>query len=231
LIRPRHYAPRFRFAGRSFQPAVIPMSTNIMVSNYFFIKRLHSLLGIIPLVLFLTEHMLVNSFSTVGSAQFNAVAGALRSMPYLVLIELAVIIVPLYFHGLLGLWITYQGSVEVRVPYMRNWLYLLQRATGLLLIIFITYHILATRVYSSLAGKHDLYVLMGDYLSNPFMFAVYVVGVSCAAFHAGNGLFNFAYKWGVTVSARAQTWAMALGLFIGLGFFAIGMGALYGFTH
>ncbi len=221
----------FRFAGRFFQPAVIPMSTNIMVSNYFFIKRLHSLLGIIPLVLFLTEHMIVNSFSTVGSAQFNAVAGALRSMPYLILIELAVIIVPLYFHGFLGAWIAYQGSIEVRVPYMRNWLYLLQRATGLLLIVFITYHILATRVYSSLSGKHDLYVLMGDYLSNPFMYAVYVVGVACAAFHAGNGLFNFVYKWGITVSARAQTWAMVLGLLVGLGFFAIGLGALYGFTH
>lgn len=207
------------------------MSTNIMVSNYFFIKRLHSLLGIIPLALFLAEHMLVNSFSTVGSAQFNSVAGALRSMPYLVLIELTFIIIPLYFHGFLGLWIVYQGSVEVRVPYMRNWLYLLQRATGLILIVFITYHILATRVYSSLSGKHDLYVLMADYLSNPFIYAVYVVGVACAAFHAGNGLFNFAYKWGITVSARAQAWAMALGLIVGLGFFAIGMGALYGFTR
>jgi succinate dehydrogenase / fumarate reductase, cytochrome b subunit len=207
------------------------MSTNIMVSNYFFIKRLHSLLGIIPLVLFLTEHLIVNSLSTVGSAQFNAVANALRSMPYLILIELVVIIIPLYFHAILGLWITYQGSVEVRVPYVRNWLYLLQRATGLILFLFITYHILATRVYSVLAGKHDLDLLMDGYFANPFVFAIYVIGITSVAFHAGNGLFNFAYKWGITVSARAQTWAMALGLIVGLGFFAIGMGALYGFTR
>ncbi len=211
--------------------AVKLMSTNVFVSNYYFIKRLHSLLGIIPLTLFLTEHLLVNSLSTVGSSQFNAAASVLRSMPYLIVIELAVIIVPLYFHGILGVWIAFQGSVEVRVPYMRNWLYTLQRATGLILLLFVTYHIYAARIFSDLAGKHDLYALMAEYLASPLIYAVYVVGIACAAFHAGNGIFNFVYKWGITVSERSQTWAMALGLLIGLVLFAAGMGALYGFTR
>lgn len=213
------------------RPAVMLMGTNIMVNNYFFIKRLHSLLGIVPLALFLTEHMFVNSLSTVGSWQFNAVAGVLKNMPYLIAIELVVIIIPLYFHGILGIWITSQGSVEARVPYVRNWLYLLQRATGIILLLFVTYHIYAARIFSALAGKHDLYALMAEYLANPGIFAFYVVGVACAAFHAGNGLFNFACKWGITVSERSQTWAMALGLLVGFGFFTMGMGALLGFTR
>lgn len=202
-----------------------------MVNNYYFVRRLHSLLGIIPLALFLTEHMLVNSLSTVGSSQFNAAVSVLSSLPYLLFIELGIIIVPLYIHGVLGVWIAYQGSIEVRVPYMRNWLYLLQRATGIIMILFVTYHIYAARIMSDVNHQDDLFVMMAGYLHNPLVFAIYVVGVGCASFHIGNGLFNFVYKWGIAVSARAQTWAMVLGLLVGAGFFAAFITALIGFTR
>ncbi|OGK12085.1 MAG: hypothetical protein A2Y63_01180 [Candidatus Riflebacteria bacterium RBG_13_59_9] len=79
-------------------------------------------------------------------------------------------------------------------------------------------------------GKHDLYMLMKEYLTNPLIFAFYVIGVFSASFHLGNGLFNFAYKWGITVSERSQTWAMVVGLLVGLGFFGISLGALIGFV-
>jgi succinate dehydrogenase / fumarate reductase cytochrome b subunit len=207
------------------------MSVNLMVNNYYFVRRLHSLLGIIPLALFLTEHMLVNSLSTVGSSQFNAAVSVLSSLPYLLFIELGIIIVPLYIHGVLGVWIAYQGSIEVRVPYMRNWLYLLQRATGIIMILFVTYHIYAARIMSDVNHQDDLFVMMAGYLHNPLVFAIYVVGVGCASFHIGNGLFNFVYKWGIAVSARAQTWAMVLGLLVGAGFFAAFITALIGFTR
>ncbi len=206
------------------------MSVNLVANNYYFVKRLHSLLGIIPLALFLLEHFMVNSLSTVGAGEFNAVAGALTRIPYLIAVELLLIVIPLYIHGLLGLWIVYRGSVEVRVPYMRNWLYLLQRATGVIVIVFVTYHIYATRIMHVVLGKHDLYMLMKEYLTNPLIFAFYVIGVFSASFHLGNGLFNFAYKWGITVSERSQTWAMVVGLLVGLGFFGISLGALIGFV-
>jgi succinate dehydrogenase / fumarate reductase cytochrome b subunit len=226
----RARAARLRYPAAT-QPTVELMSANVFVSNYFFLKRLHSLLGIIPLALFLTEHMLVNSLSTVGPGQFNAAATVLSSMPYLIAIELGVIILPLYFHGILGVWIAYKGSIEVRVPYMRNWLYLAQRATGYALILFVTYHIFFARIWGDIIHQDDLYVLMNGYLSNPLIFAVYVIGVACASFHIGNGIFNFVYKWGVTVSARAQTWAMVLGILIGVGFFMAFVAALFGFIR
>jgi succinate dehydrogenase/fumarate reductase cytochrome b subunit len=70
---------------------------------------------------------------------------------------------------------------------------------------------------------------MHNYLANPFLFAIYAVGVGSVSFHLGNGLFNFVYKWGITVSERSQTWAMVLGLLVGFGFFTVGMFALIGF--
>lgn len=205
------------------------MSVNLVAKNYYFVKRLHSLLGIIPLSLFMLEHFMVNSLSTVGSGPFNAMATVFRNLPYLIVIELALIILPLYLHGILGVWIVFQGSVETRVPYVRNWLYLLQRATGLIVILFVTYHVGYTRVYALITGQHDLFELMNGYLSNPITLAFYIIGVACVSFHLGNGLFNFAYKWGVTVSEKSQTWGMVVGLLVGLLFFVIGLRALFGF--
>lgn len=202
----------------------------VVAQNYFFIKRLHSLLGIFPLAVFLTEHFLVNSLSTHGPDVFNRASGFLRGLPYLIFLELGLIIVPLYLHGILGLWIVTQGSVEARVPYVRNWLYLLQRGTGVFVLIFVTYHIIATRVWSEyVLHTEDLYSMMRTYLHLPYILAFYILGVVCASFHIGNGLFNFFYKWGISVSEGSQTFMMVLSWVIALVFAAMGINALLGF--
>ncbi len=201
-----------------------------VAKNYFFIKRLHSLLGVFPLAFFLLEHFLVNSLSLQGAGRFNSASEFLESLPFLLVWELGLIVIPLYIHGFLGLWLVMQGSVETRVPYIRNWLYLLQRATGIFTLIFVTYHIIATRIWSKyVLHTEDLYALMQNYLKIPYIFAIYLLGVICASFHVGNGLFNFTYKWGITVSERSQTFMMILSWFIALAFIVIGVGALFGF--
>ena len=40
----------------------------------FLNRRLHSLLGIIPVGLFVAEHLIVNHFATGGASAFNAAA-------------------------------------------------------------------------------------------------------------------------------------------------------------
>jgi len=203
---------------------------NLVAKNYFFVKRLHSLLGVFPLAFFLLEHFLVNSLSGRGAESFNSASEFLRGLPYLFVWELGLIVIPLYIHGFLGLWIAFQGSVETRVPYLRNWLYLLQRATGIVTLIFVTYHIIATRIWSDyVLETEDLHSMMRSYLGNPLILAIYFVGVACASFHLGNGIFNFLYKWGITVSERSQTFAMVLSWIIALAFMAMGFNALLGF--
>ena len=92
-----------------------------------------------------------------------------------------------------------------------------------------TYHVGYTRVYSLITGKEDLFAMMSTYLSNPITLAFYILGVASVSFHLGNGLFNFAYKWGITVNEKSQTWGMVVGLLVGLLFFVIGLRALLGF--
>ncbi len=205
--------------------------TRLVSRNYFFVKRLHSFLGIVPLAIFLLEHFMVNSLSRLAPAVFNSAVGVLRSIPYLIPIELGLIIIPLYIHGFLGLWIVMQGDVDVRQNYLRNWLYVLQRITGLIVIIFVTYHIIATRLWSEyVLETSNLYGLMSNYLKNPFIFGFYVLGVVCASYHVGNGLFNFLYKWGITVSEKSQTFAMVVCLLIASVFAGMGIYALIGFV-
>jgi len=200
--------------------------------NYYFVKRLHSLLGIIPLAVFLLEHLMINGLANHGPSAFNGASHVLRSLPYLIIIELGIIVVPLYLHGLLGLWIVLTGSVEARVPYLRNWLYLLQRATGIVVILFVTYHIFYTRIWATyIRPTEDLFGLMHDYLQNPLIFAIYVIGVGCASFHLGTGLFNFLYKWGITVSERAQMWMQGLSWAVMAVFFGMGLTSLISFAY
>jgi succinate dehydrogenase / fumarate reductase, cytochrome b subunit len=48
------------------------------------------------------------------------------------------------------------------------------------------------------------YADLSDAMSHPWYFAFYIVGVTAASFHLGNGLWNFACKWGIAVTAKSQ---------------------------
>ena len=45
----------------------------------FMNRRLHSLLGVIPVGIFLVQHLIVNHFATRGPEAFNAAAGFMES--------------------------------------------------------------------------------------------------------------------------------------------------------
>ena len=48
----------------------------------YFNRRLHSLLGVIPVGLFLTQHLVVNHFATKGEEAFNNAAHFMESLPF-----------------------------------------------------------------------------------------------------------------------------------------------------
>jgi len=207
----------FRWRSRGIEVSAVPRGLLIpdgRYAGYFLLRRLHSLTGVVPLTFFLFQHIFVNSLSLQGHDSYQAMAKGLRSLPYLFLVEFIFILAPLYFHGFLGLFLTYRGDVTVfRYPFARNWMYFLQRATGVFVVAFVTYHILHTRF----SGEEDLFVLMAESLANPLIFAVYLVGVVTSSYHLANGLWNFAIRWGISTGRRAQ----ALGTLIALGIFAV----------
>jgi succinate dehydrogenase / fumarate reductase cytochrome b subunit len=200
---------------------------------HFVLRRLHSLLGLVPVGAFLVFHLWANSQSRLGSEHYNRdVVGALQQVNYLPLIEILLVLLPLAFHALYGLAIIRSGRAEpLRYPYLRNRRYWLQRISGVGVLAFLLVHLWLTRVQTLLdpVVRDDLYGHMQALLTQPWMLALYFVGLLLAVFHLSNGLWSAAIVWGLTTSPRAQALSGWLSAGIGMLLLALGLHGLMGF--
>lgn len=186
-------------------------------------RRLHSLLGVIPVGIFLLQHLLVNNFATRGPDAFNKAANFMSNLPFRYLLEIFIIFLPILYHAIYGIYIAITSKNNVRSHgYFRNWMFLLQRITGLITFIFIGWHVWQTRVQAML-GQHVDYNMMVDIFANPLMVVFYTVGILSTIFHFTNGLWSFCITWGITVTPRSQKIATyaTMGLFAGLAIVSI----------
>ena len=109
--------------------------------KYFFLKRLHSLSGVVPTAGFVAFHLFENSKSVAGQTAFNETVATLRGLPYLYLLELG-LLGPIFFHAFAGIYLAIKGKPNaVQFNTRANWSYTLQRATGLGLFVFILMHL------------------------------------------------------------------------------------------
>jgi succinate dehydrogenase / fumarate reductase cytochrome b subunit len=191
--------------------------------------KLHSLSGIVPIGAFLAEHFWSNSYALVSVAKYNQVSDELQNIPWRLLVEALLIWLPILFHGFYGLHIWYQGKSNAWVhPWMANWMYTLQRWTGIIAFLFIGWHVWIERFVTH--GK-STYVGVAHVMANPYYLAFYVIGIVCASFHLGNGLWNFACKWGITVTARSQRAAAWFGALVAILFTVAGLAIVFGLLY
>ena len=174
--------------------------------RHFWLRRLHSLSGIVPVGGFLAFHLYENYYATRGAEAYNEVTRQLQETPFALALEIAVIGVPLFFHGIYGLFIT--GTSRPNVlgnSYVRNWMYLLQRITGVILFAFVIFHLWTTRFVNLRDHESvDLFRLMQSSVENPLIYAFYLAGIVAATFHLANGIWSFSIVWGLTVGPRSQ---------------------------
>lgn len=193
----------------------------------YFLDKLHSLSGIIPIGAFLAEHFFENSYALVSPAKYNYIAGKLETIPWRVPVELLLIWLPILFHAFYGIYIWWKGkSNALGHPWMANWMYVLQRWTGIALFFYIGWHVWVERFAT---GGVTTYAAVAHDLQNPWFISFYVIGVLAASFHLGNGLWNFACKWGLAVTPRSQRAAACLGALVGIAFSVIGIFIIVGF--
>lgn len=196
----------------------------------FFYRRLHSLLGVIPVGLFLTQHLVVNHFATKGVEAFNNASHFMESLPFKGFLETFIIFLPLLFHAIYGLYIAFTAKNNVsRFGFFRNWMFALQRVTGVITLIFLAWHVWETRIAAAMGAEVN-FEMMENILSNPFMLAFYMVGVISTIFHFANGLWAFCVSWGITVSPRSQLIStyVTVGIFVALSI--VGIRALLAFV-
>ncbi|QPQ29723.1 succinate dehydrogenase cytochrome b558 subunit [Lysinibacillus sp. JNUCC 51] len=172
----------------------------------FLWRRLHSLLGVIPVGLFLMFHLSMNFTAVGGEQAYNNAVGKMDLIPHnlLLVIEWVVIYIPLLFHAFYGVFIAFTASPNTgRFSTYRNWMFSLQRFTGVFLVIFIAWHIFETRIQKALGADVE-FNMIADIVSNPFMLGFYIVGIISATFHLSNGLWAFLVSWGITQSPQSQ---------------------------
>ncbi len=175
--------------------------------RHFYLRRLHSLTGIIPVGAFLIQHIYGNFLSMWGEETYNEHVRFLISQPLLYVLEFGIIFAPLAFHALLGMWFMMESKWNPgKYPYARNWLYTLQRVTAMITLVYVVFHVVQTRFSFSDAQKWEMYSSMQNlFAHNPHWLAiVYIIGVTAAAFHLCNGMVTACIVWGITITREAQ---------------------------
>jgi succinate dehydrogenase / fumarate reductase cytochrome b subunit len=191
-----------------------------MKGNSYYSRKLHSLLGVIPLGLFIVEHALTNySAFERGKQGFIDSVHGLHKLPLIFFLELFLIWLPILFHGIYGLYVAFQSNVNTgRFNYGRNWAFALQRITGVITFIFVFWHFWQTRFQVALGNTNydELGNHMHGIVTNPVNFTIYFIAVLAAVFHFSNGLWSFLVSWGITVGPRAQRVAsnICMGIFV-----------------
>jgi len=195
----------------------------------FYWRRLHSLLGIIPLGAFLIEHLVSNSEAIKGAVAYAHVTMFLNALPLKPLLEWFGIFLPLAFHAIYGLYIWYRGKSNIgSYKLLGNIGYTLQRVSAGLLVLFLAWHLYGLRfsgvVLAEQPGESYSKVVAQMSTFGGLGIAFFAIGVIAAAWHFGYGLFLFASKWGIVTGQKSQRNFQLLTFLVTLGF--IGLGAI-----
>ena len=212
------------------KPGVAPLRAGEGIS--FFLRRLHSLTGIVPIGAFLLEHFISNYEAFKGPEAYGAQVKFLNSLPFVVGLELFFIWIPILYHGIYGVYIWWNGDSNVgEYPWTGNWLYTSQRWTGIIAFIYMIQHTYYLRFSGVHLPSHPelSFAKVQNELQHPWMIAFYAVGIITASWHFSYGLWLFAAKWGITTGERARRRLGYICLLLALGLVAIGATSMYGF--
>lgn len=179
--------------------------------HHFLLRRLHSLTGIV-FGGYLIVHLLVNATIAQGGAVYQIQVDKIHDLPFLPVVEWAFIYLPFLYHTVYGIWIIVTGQPNVgHYPYGKNWAYLAQRISAVIIVLFVLFHVLALKygVFTeNLAFNphgHALRTVASHFDASFFItWIVYPIGILASCYHLANGFWTGAITWGLTVSAAAQ---------------------------
>ena len=201
----------------------------------FFLRRLHSLTGIIPVGAFLFEHILISNASAIGGpAAYARQVRFLAGLPLVPMLELFGVWLPILFHALYGFYIWYRGDTNVgEYPWTGNWMYTAQRWTGAIAFAYILWHTWTMRFTGVDLHEYpgaSFGKVQGE-LFSPLLLAFYAVGLLCASWHFAYGIWLFAAKWGFTPGEKARQRLLVICLVFFVVLSAVGLSSLYTFRE
>ena len=224
-----------------------PSVNSFFGRHEFIIRRLHSLTGLFFVGGYLCFHLFTNAAVLDGAATYQRRADQIHAVgpTTLFFLEWCLVLLPILFHGLIGMVIVLRGKRNVwNYPYSGNIRYTLQRVTGVLAFAFILWHVFQMRGWCQI-----------EWWMNHVTQAVGRRPVRSAqrrghrgrghpgvgagrrglrrrragrVFHLANGVWTMGATWGVWTSEAARRRANVPCTVVGLALLAIGVGALVG---
>jgi succinate dehydrogenase / fumarate reductase cytochrome b subunit len=180
---------------------------------------------------FLALHLYANASASRGAEAYDETARRLQELPLAVFLEIVLVVLPIVFHGVYGLFVAAvepaggQGSGPGR-----RGLAVFQRATGILLFAFLLFHLWTTRLVQIRDHESlDLFRLMQALYASPWIRAFYVAGLLGATAHLSAGLWSFADAWGLASGRRARIVAGAAAAVVFAVLSAMGLWSLASF--
>lgn len=194
----------------------------------YYIKKVHSLSGVVPVGAFFVEHIWTNSQAISGPEHFDKAVKALQDLPILIFLEVGFIWLPIAFHALLGIYITLAGRFNIaRYPHGANFSYVLQRISGFVILPFLAYHFYEFRLNPE--GKVTTFARSAELLASTGIKLAYIVFLLAVCYHFFNGLWNFLCKWGITTGPKAQQRMAMVMTVLGILFFGYSVMTLLAF--
>jgi len=199
----------------------------------FLWRRLHSLTGIVPVGLFLLEHMISNAEALNGAAAYNAQVKFLTGLPFRIWLEVFGIFIPLAYHAVYGIYIWWRGENNViDYSWAGNWFYTVQRYTGIVVFAYVVWHLWTMRFTGIHLTEHyeaSVWKVQTE-LQHPLALAFYAVGIVAASWHFGYGLFLFSAKWGIVTGPKAQKRAQIAGVALSVLLSIMGLASVWAFV-
>jgi succinate dehydrogenase / fumarate reductase cytochrome b subunit len=218
-------------AAPKLRPGVQPL--RVGEGNSFIWRKLHSLLGIIPIGAFLIEHFLSNYEALKGPVAYGLQVKFLNNLPLVRFLEWTFIFIPLAYHALYGVYIWLRGKSNiVYYPWAGNWMYVAQRWTGLIAFAYIVQHVLRQRFMGVDLPNHPgaAFAKVQHELANPWMLAVYIIAMIAICWHFAYGIWLFAAKWGITPGVKSRRRFAWICLAIGVVLCAMGLASIWAFV-
>ena len=200
-------------------------------TRHFVLRRLHSLVGIVPLGAFVAFHFWFHAYSHGGAAVYDQKLAELYAWPLKTFFAWLTVYLPLIYHSIYGLFITREAAPNfLAYGWFRNWMYTLQRASGIGLLLFIPAHLVKARwPHVFFPGETMSYAHEAHGLTIPLTIAVYLAGILGTAFHLANGVFTFGITWGIWTGPASQRRASFASVALFVVLTAMGLWAMAGF--
>lgn len=169
----------------------------------FSLKRIHSLLGVVPLSLFVLYHLVKNGIFMTGNPSLIRFIYALQSFWFFSELFPLLLWGSLIFHGVYGFCLMSKTLYKSQLKYYKNRdniRFFAQRFSCFFMLCFLIHHLYLAMNYPD----SEVAFMMAEAIQNPAIFLLYVLGTISAVFHATNGLVTAAFTWGISTTERSQ---------------------------